>query len=40
MVSLRLGFELRKLGQFAGQIRIASDFEEVPPDLHAAFEGE
>jgi prevent-host-death family protein len=32
--------EPRKLGQFAGQIRIAPDFDDLPPDLQAAFEGE
>ena len=31
---------VRRLGQFRGQVRIAPDFDELPPDLAAAFEGE
>lgn len=29
----------RKLGLFLGQIRVAEDFDELPPDLQLAFEG-
>lgn len=30
----------RRLGLFAGQIRLAEDFEHLPDDLQAAFEGD
>lgn len=30
----------RKLGAFAGQIIIADDFDSLPEDLQAAFDGE
>ncbi len=30
----------RVLGQFAGQVRIADDFDELPTELMAAFEGD
>jgi prevent-host-death family protein len=30
----------RKLGQYAGEIRIAPDFDELPPEWLAAFEGD
>jgi prevent-host-death family protein len=30
----------RRLGQFAGQVQIAPDFDELPDDIRAAFEGE
>ena len=30
----------RRLGLMKGQIRIAPDFDELPPDLAAAFRGE
>ncbi len=30
----------RRLGLFSGQITIASDFDELPPDITAAFEGD
>jgi len=30
----------RRLGLFAGEIRIADDFDELPEDLQRAFEGE
>lgn len=29
----------RKLGQFAGQVQIAEDFDELPEELLHAFEG-
>lgn len=30
----------RRLGLYAGQIEIADDFDELPGDIQAAFEGE
>lgn len=27
----------RRLGQFAGEVKIHSDFDELPPDIAAAF---
>ena len=30
----------RKLGQFAGQVQIRDDFDELPEDMQRAFEGE
>jgi prevent-host-death family protein len=30
----------RRLGLFAGQARLRQDFDELPPDITAAFEGE
>ncbi len=30
----------RRLGTYEGQIRIADDFDELPEDIRAAFEGE
>lgn len=30
----------RKLGQFAGKISVALDFDELPPEVQAGFEGE
>ena len=32
--------EERRLGLYAGQIGVADDFDELPPDMQAAFEGE
>lgn len=30
----------RRLGQFRGQVRASRDFDQMPEDLQAAFEGE
>lgn len=30
----------RRLGQFAGQAKLHADFDELPSDIAAAFEGE
>ncbi|MBI5488057.1 MAG: type II toxin-antitoxin system Phd/YefM family antitoxin [Deltaproteobacteria bacterium] len=30
----------RRLGLCAGQVQVAGDFEDLPPDIAAAFEGE
>jgi len=30
---------LRKLGLCAGQVKVAEDFDDLPPDIHDAFEG-
>jgi antitoxin (DNA-binding transcriptional repressor) of toxin-antitoxin stability system len=40
LVPIEVRREPRRLGQFAGQIRIAPDFDALPADLQAAFEGE
>lgn len=40
LVPLREAPRRRRLGLFKGQIKIHDDFDELPPDLQAAFEGE
>jgi prevent-host-death family protein len=39
LVSLERSVTPRRLGQFAGQIEIAPDFDDLPEDLRRAFEG-
>jgi prevent-host-death family protein len=36
----RAATKKRRLGQFAGQAKMHADFDELPPELAAAFEGE
>lgn len=38
LVALEPRTQGRKLGLYAGQIKLADDFDELPPDIHAAFE--
>jgi prevent-host-death family protein len=40
LVPYRAVRKARRLGQFRGQVRIARDFDDLPPDLQAAFEGD
>lgn len=40
LVPLREAPRRRRLGLFKGQIEIHDDFDELPPDIRAAFEGE
>ncbi len=40
LVPYRTTRSARRLGQFRGQVRMAADFNELPPDLLAGFEGE
>jgi prevent-host-death family protein len=40
LVPLRAARRPRRLGRCAGKVRIADDFDELPPDLKASFEGE
>lgn len=40
LVALEIRKEPRKLGLLRGKIKIADDFDELPADLLAAFNGE
>jgi len=40
LVPYREDDRLRVPGSWRGRVRIAPDFDELPPDLAAAFEGE
>ncbi|MEE8367264.1 MAG: type II toxin-antitoxin system Phd/YefM family antitoxin [Thermoanaerobaculia bacterium] len=39
LVALERRDRPRRLGLFKGQIKIRQDFDELPDDLHKAFEG-
>jgi prevent-host-death family protein len=36
----RMATRRRRLGLFAGQARVREDFDQLPPDIAAAFDGE
>jgi prevent-host-death family protein len=40
LTAYRAAVRRRRLGLFAGQVKIRSDFDELPPDIAAAFDGE
>lgn len=40
LVPLAAGRPRRTPGGWEGQVHIADDFDELPPDIQAAFEGE
>ncbi|HEY6379290.1 MAG TPA: type II toxin-antitoxin system Phd/YefM family antitoxin [Candidatus Dormibacteraeota bacterium] len=40
LVSYRTLTDRRRPGAWRGRVRIASDFDELPPELGAAFRGE
>jgi len=40
LVPVRQRTQPRRLGAFAGQIQISADFDQLPEDIQAAFEGE
>ena len=40
LVPIRQRTQPRQLGAFAGQIRMGADFDQLPEDIQAAFEGE
>ena len=40
LVPVRHRTRPRRLGAFAGQIQISADFDEMPEDIQAAFDGE
>lgn len=40
LVPYRTTRSVRRLGQFRNQVRMAPDFDELPPDLLAGFESD
>ena len=40
LVALETKSRKRKLGLYAGRIKLASDFDELPHDIQSAFEGD
>jgi prevent-host-death family protein len=40
LVALAAEREPRRLGLYAGQVEVAPDFDDLPGDLRAAFEGD
>lgn len=40
LVGLKTRARKRTLGAYSGMIRMSEDFDELPPDIQAAFEGD
>jgi prevent-host-death family protein len=40
LVPYRVAVRKRRLGLFAGQVQVREDFDQLPADIAAAFEGE